>query len=366
MFSANTSWYLYNFRYSTLQTVVRLGYRVICLSPKDKYSEKLTLDLGCEWIDLKMDNKGSNPLKDLLTIFEIYKVVRKYKPSIIYNFTVKNNIYGTIVGNSLGIRTVNNVSGLGTAFIYNNFTANIVKFLYRKTQNLAYKVFCQNPDDFNLLVDNKLVPKHKLTLLPGSGVDIEKFHPSFLKNRREGKPFKFLFVGRLLGDKGVRELVKAAQLLSESGFEFELSLCGFTDSENISAISEQELSEWGRLPYIHWLGSSDNIRDIYSTNDCIVLPSYREGMPRTLLEAGALGIPSIASNVPGCNFIVTEGYNGFLCEAKSPVSLYEAMKKMLMLDEGSYHQLSKCSRERVVKEYNEQIVIDHALSCLID
>ncbi|MEZ9057278.1 glycosyltransferase family 4 protein [Vibrio pelagius] len=362
--SANTSWYLYNFRSSTILALQKQGYNLVCLSPHDEYSQRLVNELGCKWIEVKMDNQGSNPIKDLIFLFRLFKVYRKIKPVAVFNFTIKNNIYGTWAARAADVRAINNVSGLGTTFITDNLTSKIVRLLYKLSQPFAYKVFCQNPEDYDLLIDKRLVAKEKLELLPGSGVNVERFSPFLKKTKSSSEPFVFLYVGRMLKDKGVLELIEAAITLFDKRQDFILQLCGFADSKNVSAISERELENLSSVECIEWLGPSDSIHNIYSGADCVVLPSYREGMPRTLLEAGAMGIPCIATNVPGCKHVITNNLNGYLCDAKSVISLIEAMETMLGLSRIDYQSMCKKSRSHIVDNFNEEIVVGKTLEAL--
>ncbi|MBE8557263.1 MULTISPECIES: glycosyltransferase family 4 protein [unclassified Vibrio] len=361
LFTANTSWYLYNFRKSTINAFIKNGFRVVCLSPEDSYSSKLVSNLNCEWYHLEMDNKGSNPFHDLKLLCGMQRHISRINPDIIFNFTIKNNIYGTWAATISGVSVVNNVSGLGTAFINNNVTSKIVKLLYRLSQPFATKVFCQNPEDFELLVSEKLVDRRKLQLLPGSGVDTRKFSPTTRVSRNDRDRFKFVFIGRMIGDKGIYELIDATEKLREYRQDFELELCGFSDSENASALSAEQLSQLSRKDYINWIGSSDSIEQVYANADCVVLPSYREGMPRTLLEAGAMGLPSITTDVPGCRNVITHEFNGLLCDVKSASSLFEQMLTMLNMGEEHYDLLSRNSRQRIIDEFDEKFVIESAL-----
>ena len=209
IFSANTSWYLFNFRASTIMAFKALGYEVICIAPEDGYSQKLIKDLGCIWESVTLDNKGSNPVLDLWFMWQLLKAYKRHKPIAVFNFTIKNNIYGTWAAKLAGVNAVNNVSGLGTSFINKGATSSIVRLLYKLSQPLAYKVFCQNEEDYQLLIINRLVAPQKLDLLPGSGVNVIRFNPNLLNNKNS--KFIFLFVGRMLADKGLNELIAAAK-----------------------------------------------------------------------------------------------------------------------------------------------------------
>lgn len=362
--SSNTSWYLYNFRASTIRSFIDKGYNVVCVSPKDEYSEKLVSEIGCKWVKLTMDNQGSNPIKDSLLFFRLVGIYAKLRPVAVFNFTIKNNIYGTWAAKCIGANIFNNVSGLGTAFIKDNLTSELVKLLYKLSQPFANRVFCQNPDDMQLLIKNGLVNKNKLTLLPGSGINTNYYHPSYIKPKEENRLFKFIFIGRMIGDKGIYELLEAAQLLFNAGEKFKLTLVGPVGVKNKTAISEPDLRQLTDKPYLDWIGESNNIREVLSTSNCVVLPSYREGLPRTLLEAGAMGLPSITTDVPGCKHVITHGYNGLLCDAKSAQSLFLQMKKMLYLSDSEYFSMCENSRVNVVKKFDEKIVIKFALDAL--
>jgi glycosyltransferase involved in cell wall biosynthesis len=357
--SSNTSWYLYNFRASTIRRLLDEGYRVVCLSPVDDYSQKLMVDLECEWRPLVMNNQGSNPFTDARLVYQFWRHYSQLKPAAALHFTIKNNVYGTWAARLLKVPAINNVSGLGTAFIRSGIVPAIVRLLYKTSQPFAHRVFCQNEEDFAQLLQGKLVAPGKLELLPGSGVDLQRFNPS-LREEHSG-PFRFLYAGRMLADKGVKELVAAVQSINADGARCELWLCGFADVENVSSISHQQLTRWGQLPGIEWLGPTDSMEAIYSAVDCVVLPSYREGMPRSLLEAGAMGLPVIATNVPGCRNIVTDGFNGLLCEARDSGSLQQAMRKMLAMTAAERLDMGQNGRTLVSKNYDEKLVVEATL-----
>jgi glycosyltransferase involved in cell wall biosynthesis len=357
--SSNTSWYLYNFRAATIRRLLSLGYRVICLSPKDDYSQKLIDDLGCEWAPLTMDNHGSNPFRDIGLAYQFWRYYRQLRPVAALHFTIKNNVYGTWAARLLRVPAINNVSGLGTAFIRKGLVSAIVQLLYKVSQPFAHRVFCQNEEDFAQLVDSKLVTRQRLELLPGSGVDPDRFNPSLRKEH--AGPFRFLYAGRMLADKGLGELIAAVNSINANGVQCSLWLSGFADVSNVSSISHQQLSQWGEQPGIEWLGPNDSMEKIYAAVDCVVLPSYREGMPRSLLEAGAMGLPVIATDVPGCRNIVRDGFNGLLCEAKNIESLRKTMQKMLMIAPAERTTMGENGRSLVSQKYDEKLVVDAAI-----
>ena len=360
--SANTSWYLYNFRQSTIKRLIGKGYRVVCISPFDEYSKEL-MDLGCEYYDLEMQNKGTNPFKDIKTFLKLLFIYLKLKPFAAFHFTVKNNIFGTWAGLISNTPSINNVSGLGTAFIRDGLISIVVRLLYKCSQPFAHRVYCQNPEDFDLLIDKKLVNKDKLFLLPGSGVDLKRFNSDSVKYSKN-EQFTFLYVGRILADKGLFELIKAYKNLKIKKINCELWICGILNAENISSISKTQIEDWKDIPGIRWLDQEKYIENIYKQVDCVVLPSYREGMPKTLLEAGSMGLPSVATDVPGCRNIIQDNVNGFLCRAKDARDLEQAMTKALNLSKNEYEKMSINARNIVKNNFDEKIVIDSALNAL--
>ena len=402
--SANTSWYLFNFRASTIRALVAAGHRVVCLSPPDDYGPRLP-SLGCEWQPLPMDNAGTHPGRDLALLGRFLRHYARLRPAVAFHFTIKNNVYGTWAARALGVAAVNNVSGLGTAFIRPGAVDAVVRALYRLSQPLAHRVFCQNTEDFDLLRARRLVPAARLALLPGSGVDLQRFHPG-LRVRGErtsavpdtpagqpdlrvrgglsagagcmpdvaaeasanepgvrGKPapLRLLYAGRMLADKGLHELIAAVDRLNAQGVRCELSLCGFAGAENVSAISEEVLKQWAQRPGVRWLGPSDDMPSVYAQADAVVLPSYREGMPRSLLEAAAMGLPAVATDVPGCRHIVTHGVNGLLCEARSADALHAALAQLLAMSAAQREAMGAAGRARVEAEFDEQLVVRAAV-----
>lgn len=357
--SANTSWYLYNFRASTIRRFSRDGYHVVCLSPRDDYSSRLEQDLGAEWRELRMDNQGTNPATDLRLVLRFWTLYRSLKPVAAFHFTIKNNVYGTWAARLTGTPAVNNVSGLGTAFIRSGPVGRVVRLLYRLSQPLAHRIFCQNEEDFSLLVRNGLVPGNRLELLPGSGVDLERFRPD-LRQEHPG-PFRFLYAGRMLRDKGLNELIDAIGAMNAGGVRCSLWLSGFADVDNVSAISREQLARWGEMPGVEWLGPSDAMEHVYGAVDCVVLPSYREGMPRSLLEAGAMGLPVVATDVPGCRHVVQDGVNGLLCEARSSASLRRAMEQVMSMPREARLEMGRKGRAIVAENYDEGLVVEAAV-----
>jgi glycosyltransferase involved in cell wall biosynthesis len=362
VFSANTSWYLYNFRKSTIKAFIKDGYEVFCLSPHDKYAALLE-EFGCKWIPIRINNRGFNPFQDIGLFINFVKIYYKVKPLAVFNFTIKNNIYSTFASYLLKIPSINNISGLGTAYIHNSFKYKLARFLYRIAIKLSSNIFCQNNDDYKFFIDNKFIDESKIDLLPGSGVDLKKFSRKNDQSN-QNNDFIFLYSGRFLYDKGLIELINAFDMIDQQAFSSQLWMIGFQDSKNISSIEQSVINEWSLKSNIKIFNPTDEIEKVLSEASCFVLPSYREGMPRSILEACSMQLPIICTNVPGCRDIVTNGVNGLLCEPKNVKSLFEVMKEMLQMSSKMRAKMGTEGRRRVERHFSEQIVIDKAKSAL--
>ena len=364
--SANSSWYLFNFRKNTILSLIEDGYKVICISPQDPYAQNL-INIGCDWYPVKIDTSGANPWRDLRLIINFFVYYLKFKPIAAFHFTIKNNVYGTLAAFMCNIPSINNISGLGTAFLHEGLKYKIAKTLYRISLPLAAKVFCQNDEDFALLTDLKILRKGQLKLLPGSGVDLLRFHPRLKDTNNKARSyFRFIYSGRFLADKGLRELIEAIKQINNSQICCELYLIGFQDSENISAIQSKEITKWSHVPGVFIMDPTDKIEMCLAQSDCLVLPSYREGMPRSILEACAMEIPIVCSDVPGCRNIVTHLDNGLLCEPKDSQSLEHQMRQMLKFTPQDRHLMGVRGRKKVLKCYDESIVIKEAKNAILE
>jgi glycosyltransferase involved in cell wall biosynthesis len=359
---ANTSWYLFNFRLNLMLHLQNRGYEIIAVAPLDDYSSRFAAH-GIQFKAMPMDNKGTNPLKDSLLIFQFVRLFLQVKPSCILSYTPKCNIYGALAAGFLNIPIINNVSGLGTAFIRDNLVTKIVKWLYVVSLKKSAKIFFQNNDDLCLFIDKGLVKAELTGLLPGSGVDVQHFTP--LENPIPRNNFVFLLVARMLKDKGVVEFVTATRLLKIQYPYIECQLLGFLDAKNPSAITSEEMHAWVNEGVVNYLGVSDSVVDFLRQADCVVLPSYyREGVPRSLLEAASVGKPIITTDAVGCREVVDDGVNGFLCEPRSIDDLKAKMEQMLLLPEAERLQMGLNGREKVLKQFDEQIVIDRYVKAI--
>jgi len=359
---SNTAWSIFNFRLNLARNLKKEGFEVVLVSPSDEKYSKI-LEEEFEYYGIFMNNKGTNPFEDLKTTFEFYKLYKKIKPDVVLNFTIKPNIYGTIACDWLNIKTINNIAGLGYLFVHHNIVTKLAKYLYKYSQQKASKIFFQNREDYKLFTTTKLVDINKCDILPGSGVDTEKFRPQ--KKEKKDGIFRFLLIARMIWDKGIDEYVRAAKIIKAKYNTVEFLLLGETNVDNPNSIPREEILKWEEENIIKYLGSSDNVKEEIEKADCIVLPSYyREGTPRVLLEASSMEKPIITTNNVGCRDVVDHKETGYICEIKNPKHLAKKMEKMLNLTEEEREIMGKKGREKILKEYDEKIVIQKYLNAI--
>jgi len=350
----NTSWNIFNFRIGLLKALQKEGYKIVCIAPHDDYSSKLE-EFGFEYYNITINNKGTNPIEDMKLTYEFYKLYKKIKPDIVLQYTIKPNIYGSIATNILGIPTISNISGLGTVFLNDSLSSKIARFLYK----IALKnneVYFQNADDRNLFINNNIIKKSQTTLVPGSGINTNTYKPS--NKVTMNTKLSFLFIARLVKDKGIIEYIDAVKRLKKFYPDVSFKILGSLYLANPTAIKKNELQNWIDEGLIEYLGHSDDVKSEILKVDCIVLPSYREGLSRVLLEAASLAKPIITTDTPGCRDVVDNGVNGYLCKVKSSISLEENIKKMIKLSSKERDSMGNKGREKIINEFEEQLVID--------
>ena len=357
---SNTAWSIVNFRAGLIRAIVGKGFEVIAIAQPDNFESRLG-EMGCTYVPLRMDNTGINPLRDLGLLLSFRRIFADLRPDCVLAFTIKPNIYGALAAHSLSIPVVNNINGLGTVFIKRDWITRVAMRLYRAALKSSRRVFFQNDNDLRLFLDAGLIQKHQTALLPGSGVDTDYFHPRMpsIPERRGGR---FLLIARMLWDKGVGEYVAAARVLRERHPDWEFALLGFLDVANKRAISRTQMNEWVSAGWISYLGETNDVRPFIAEADCIVLPSYREGTPRSLLEASSMAKPIIATDAVGCREVVEDGVNGFLANVRDSVDLAEKMERMLSLPRQNRVEMGRRGREKVIREFDEKIVIESYLA----
>ncbi|MDC7223536.1 MAG: glycosyltransferase family 4 protein [Spirochaetales bacterium] len=361
---SNTGWSLYNFRQNLMKALMSEGYEVVALSPVDEYTERLPV----RHIPLDISRKGINPLGELKLMSSLKSIYKEEHVDYVLHFTTKPNVWGTLAAHSVKktgkIGIVNNIAGLGIVFAKKGPVRFILENLYRFSQSKADRIFFQNPDDHGLFTKAHLVPPSRADILPGSGVDLEKF-PYIPLEEKDSQSLSFIMSARLLKEKGVVEYVQAAAEIKKRYPRVKFTLLGKVDRGNKTSVTEGELKEWVEEGIVEWIPWSDKVSEEIRKADCVVLPSYyREGTPRSLLEGMALGRPIITTDSPGCRETVEEGVNGFMVEPRSVESLVSAFDSYLSLEPKERHSMSLAARRRAEEKYDEKIVIRRYINTL--
>lgn len=369
--SINTAWNIYNFRRGLVSALVERGHEVVAVAPEDEYVERLR-SLGCRFVRLPMDNNGTHPGRDLLLLARYASLLRAERPMAYLGYTVKPNVYGSMAAHMLNIPVINNIAGLGTAFIRQGLLTHIVRRLYRHALSRSHRVFFQNEDDRQLFVGSGLVEGSRTDRLPGSGMNLSDYLPSQTADEperehgpdRQNGMFSFLLVARMLRDKGVEEFVQAARLVRQRAPRAQFLLLGAIDDANPNAIPASRIRAWEEEGLVHYLGRCDDVRPHLRQAGCVVLPSYREGVPRSLLEAAAMERPIIATDAVGCRDVVEHGVNGLLCRLKDSADLADRMMEMLHLPPQRRRQMGRAGRRKIADEFDESIVIQKYLDVI--
>ncbi|WP_370089950.1 glycosyltransferase family 4 protein [Ekhidna sp.] len=351
-FVANTCWNIYNFRKGLVHHFLSKGDDVIVLAPEDKYTSKI-VGWGLTWINTPLDSTGSNPVKDLKYMRRLLKHFKHEKPDIALTFTIKSNIYSSLAGKFSSVPVICNVSGLGTVFLVEGIAGKMAMMLYRIAFKYSGHIFFQNLDDRNLFTSMIKVDDEKVNIIPGSGIDLAHFKPGPIETRDQ---VRFLMISRLIVEKGVREYAEAASYFKDDE-RVDFTLIGKFDDGHTRSIERKELDSWIEKGWLSYRSHSDKIIDVINEHDAVVLPSYREGTSRTLLEGAALGKPLLASDVPGCKEVVRDGYNGFLFEVQNAKSMVDKIKLFLSLNKDEREQMAANSRKLVEETFDEEIVI---------
>ena len=357
------AWTLFNFRAGLMRELVKNGNTVIGGGAAGDGFEPKIEALGVKFNGLPVDKKGINPRADIKLFWTLYRWYRKEQPDIVHHFTIKPVIYGSIAARMAKIpKIVNTVTGLGYVFTDEKITwlRRLVVGLYRISLSCADFTFFQNQDDYDFFLSRGLVKESGTALLPGSGVDCEHFSPVPGPNPLEKSQPTFLMVSRLLKDKGIYEFVEAARLVKEHYPKARFQLLGRRDVRNPNVVPESDLKSWDNQGLVSCLGEVSDVRPMMEKSDVVVLPSYREGIPRALLEAAAMAKPIITTDAVGCREVVDDEINGLLVPVKDAPALARAMERMIN-DPEMRKRMGKAGRKKVEREFDEKIVIKKIL-----
>lgn len=354
---ANTSWYVHNFRLRLMRELRADGHVVAAVAGRDDYAGRLE-QAGFEHYPVDFDVSGTLPWRESATVRQLRRVLTVGRFDVVLSFTPKGNIYSALALRGNGAALIMNVSGLGRAFTSPGPVTMVVKWLYRMTTGRAAWVFFQNEDDRALFLRMHLVAPEKTSRLPGSGVDLQSFAVAGLPTVEDPpRAMVFLMVARLLWDKGVAEYVEAAHRIAAEYPAVRFRLLGPVDESSSSGVASSEIGRWKAAGVVDYLGATDDVRPFIRAADCVVLPSYREGVPRSLLEAAAMGRPIVATDVPGCRDVVEHGVTGLLCEVRSADSLAQALKRIVLMSPSERTCMGLAGRALVERQFDERIVL---------
>jgi glycosyltransferase involved in cell wall biosynthesis len=356
---ANTDWYLYNFRLALAKKLRAQGYEVVLLSPPGDF-QNLLQENGFEWIPFPLSRQGINPFGELQALWRLIRVYHRVKPDIVHHFTIKPVIYGSLAAHILGIKhIINSITGLGHLFIDTGFVTRILrafaKILYQASLRNTQVIF-ENPEDRNTFIQNRLLQPEQTNLILGTGVDVNKFHPTLKRNE---VPL-ILFASRLLSTKGVLEFVEAAQQLKQKGLRARFAIAGTPDPGNPASIALEQIDSWKASGFVEVWGWQSDMPAALAKADIFCLPSYREGVPNALLEACACGLPIVTTDVPGCRDVVTHDVNGFLVPPQNSQMLATAIEALLN-DQVLRDKMGHTGRQIALEKFSLDKIIEQTL-----
>jgi len=357
---ANTDWYLYNFRLSLALALRDDGYDLLLISPPGRYGKKLR-ELGLRWEPVPMDRRSLNPFRELLLLWHLWRLFRRERPTLVHGFTIKSAIYGALAARHARVPArVSAVAGMGYIFTSDTMRARLLRLPVRFLMRIALdgsnaRLVLQNSDDVDLFEDAALVNPSRIRLIHGSGVDCTRYSLRATDNGQR-QPLRVLLAARLLWDKGLAEFVDASRRLQNEGRTIKFLLAGDPDPGNPASVPTATVLKWQADGLLQWLGHVEDMPGLLAKADVMVLPSYREGLPKSLIEAAACGLPLVATDVPGCRKVVTDGVDGLLIPVRNSGALAAAICR-LDDDREFGTRLGLAAREKVLGNFDEQIVI---------
>ncbi|HTJ93918.1 MAG TPA: glycosyltransferase family 4 protein [Pararobbsia sp.] len=392
---SNTAWSIYNYRHGVLNALRARGVTITVVAPRDR-TFALLEQMGVRCIDLVVASKGTNPFEDLKLLATLRRHYRTLRPDVVFHYTIKPNIYGSVAAALARVKSIAVTTGLGYVFIQDSTAARVARRLYRFAFRFPREVWFLNRDDLDAFRNEALlVHPERAQLLNGEGIDVAMYAPEpddageakdvgasgtsdiagawggtnagerAHDSRIAFKPtIDFVLIGRLLWDKGVGEYVEAAKALRVRYPHARFRLLGPVGVANPSAISQADIDGWQRDGHIEYLGEAHDVRPHIAQADCVVLPSYREGVPRTLLEASSMARPIVATDVPGCREVVDDGMTGLLCKARDAGDLAAKLAALIEMGPEQRHAMGLRGREKMIAEFDECHVVDRYLRTL--
>ena len=367
LISANTFWNIHNFRIELINYLEKNNFKITIVTTIDKSFTK-EYEKRFKVINLPIDRKSKNLFKDLILLIKYYLIIRREKPNFVLTYTIKPNIYASIAAHLLNIKIINNISGLGSSFIKNNIVTKIVILLYKIAFLNSKYIFFENNNDMTFFILKKIISPKKGYLIPGCGINIDYFKnfKPIQKNNlfQKRKEFNFLLIARLIKDKGLIEYIEAAKIVSRNNPNIEFGILGFEDTHNPTHIIKKDFEYMINDTNISYLGETDDVRAYIYNSNCVVLPSYREGTPKSLMEAMAMSKPIIATNVAGCIEVLEDNKNGYLCEVRNSQDLAKKMIKMINLQTSDRVSMGRFGLNKVSKEFDQNIINQKYISVI--
>lgn len=348
-----------NFRLEVMLALKQSGYDIVVIAPHSSAIATL-LQHNIRFVPITIQPRSTNPIKDWILLRQLTTIYRQEQFDFVFHYTTKIVLYGSIAARWANTPQIPVMTGLGVVFSHTNIWSKIFLTLYKSAFHHAKEVWFLNPDDQHLFIKNGVIPRHKTFLLPSEGVNTTLFHTN---HSLSTQPFTFAYIGRMLKEKGIEDLVQAISILQKRENQFQVYLVGPVMA-NDSSIPLTQLRTWEQAGLIKYIPATSHIIPYYEQATCIVLPSYREGVSRVLLEAASMARPAITTDVPGCRDVVEHGINGWLCSAKDPNSLALAMLTALDSQPEQLLQMGKRGREKVVQHFDINKIINIYLNKL--
>ncbi len=350
---ANNGVGLYKFRKELIQKLLKTNEVYISL-PYGELIEHL-IEMGCHFIDTPVDRRGINPVTDLKLLNKYRKIFNQVEPDLVITYTIKPNIYGGFTARIKKVKYAVNITGLGTAFQNDNLLKKIIIFMYKKALKKVKTVFFENIENRNIFIENRIIEKDKTCLLNGAGVNTEEYQYAEYPN--ENKHIRFLFIGRIMKEKGIDELLFAAKKIKKEYPYIEFDIVGPMEDDY-----KNKIEEYVNSNIINYYGYQSDVKKFIKQCHCFILPSYHEGMANTLLEAGSMGRPLITTNIHGCKEAIKD--NGYLCNAMDKEDLYKKIKKFIELDYKKKVNMSLNSRKHIEKIFDKRKVVKETMKGL--
>lgn len=352
---ANASGGLYRFRKELLSELVK-SYDIYAATPLAVKVDELK-NIGVELIDIPVDRRGINPITDFNLFIKYVNVIKRVKPDLVVTYTIKPNIYGGIASRLCHVKYATNITGLGTAFQKEGLLRKTVFNLYKVALKKAITVFFENSENLDFMVKNRIIREDQCCLLNGAGVNLNQY--KYHQYPFDNNPFVFLFVGRVMKEKGIEELFQAMKKLCEEGFNCVLDVLGGYEEDYKYAMEKYTGEGW-----LRYHGYQDNVIPFIKTSNCFVLPSWHEGMANTNLECASIGRPIITTDIPGCKEAVLDNKSGLLCKPKDCNSLYEKMREMVLFTDDKREKMGLEGRKHMEKNFDKNAIVNKTIEHL--